>query len=221
FTMLIRHPDLKQAPVVMMQYLVSLAIVESIKALPGYEGLPLRLKWPNDIYALQTPVGDSDASDTSPDHGFAKIGGVLVSSSYKAGEYTLLFGCGVNVANRLPTTSINSVIREYNSAHGTGLATLPVEKALALITAKFEELYRQFLARGFGPLLKPYYRSWLHSDQVVTLADRDYEQARVVGLGPTDGQLLVRSLAGTGATYSLQPDGNSFDMLHGLISRKA
>ncbi|KAJ1736250.1 biotin holocarboxylase synthetase [Coemansia biformis] len=221
FTMLVRHPDLKQAPVVMMQYLMSLAVVEAVKALPGYEGIPLRLKWPNDIYALLTPAADSDASTDLPDHGFAKIGGVLVSSSYKSGEYTLLFGCGINVANRLPTTSINSVIREYNSAHGTGLAAIPVEKALALITAKFEELYRQFLAHGFEPLLKLYYRSWLHSDQVVTLADRDYEQARVVGLGSVDGQLRVRSLANPGATYSLQPDGNSFDMLQGLISRRA
>ncbi|KAJ2768808.1 biotin holocarboxylase synthetase, partial [Coemansia nantahalensis] len=167
------------------------------------------------------PAADSDTSADSADHGFAKIGSVLVSSSYRAGEYTLLFGCGVNVANRLPTTSINSVIREYNSAHGAGLATLPVEKALALITAKFEELYRQFLVRGFEPLLKLYYKNWLHSGQAVTLADRSYEKARVVGLDPTDGQLQVRSVASPGTVYSLQPDGNSFDMLHGLISRKA
>ncbi|KAJ2783224.1 biotin holocarboxylase synthetase [Coemansia javaensis] len=226
FTMLVRHPELKQAPVVMMQYLAALAVVEAVRALPGYEELPLRLKWPNDIYALLPSAADSDAaadSDPAADRdtpGFAKIGGILVGSSYKSGEFTLLFGCGINVANRLPTTSINSIIREYNSAYGTDLPTLSVERALALITAKFEELYRRFLVHGFKPLLSLYYRSWLHSDQVVTLADRSHEKARVIGLGATDGQLQVRSLSGSGAVYSLQPDGNSFDMLHGMISRK-
>ncbi|KAJ1830146.1 biotin holocarboxylase synthetase [Coemansia sp. RSA 2711] len=219
FTMLIRHPTLKQAPVVMMQYVMSLAIVEAVKTLPGYEHLPLRLKWPNDVHALHTRAADSDDSfDAEP--AYAKVGGILVNSSYKSGEYTLLFGCGINVANRLPTTSINSVIRDYNDAHGTRLDTIPLEKALALFTAKFEELYRQFLAFGFEPLLEAYYRNWLHSDQVVTLADRSYEKARVVGISAADGQLQVRSLNSPHTVYSLQPDGNSFDMLRGLISRK-
>ncbi|KAJ2827406.1 biotin holocarboxylase synthetase [Coemansia erecta] len=219
FTLLVRHPQLKQAPVVMMQYLMSLAIVEAVCSQPGYEALPLRLKWPNDLYALHTPASDSDDSVASTPT-FAKIGGILVNSSYKSGEFTLLFGCGINVANRLPTTSINSVIRDYNDANGTRLATIPVEKALALITAKFEDLYRQFLAFGFEPLLQAYYRCWLHSDQVVSLTDRDYEKAQVVGISSTDGQLQVRSLNCPATVYSLQPDGNSFDMLRGLISRK-
>ncbi|KAI9481983.1 biotin holocarboxylase synthetase [Coemansia sp. RSA 989] len=219
FTLLIRHPNMKQAPVVMMQYLMSLAIVESIKAQPGYEDLPLRLKWPNDLYALHTPVEDSD-DESSPKPTFVKIGGILVNSSYKSGEFTLLFGCGINVANALPTTSINSVIRDYNNANGTRLETIPVERALALITAKFEELYRQFLAFGFKPLLDAYYRNWLHTDQEVALTDRSYEKARVIGISASDGQLQVCSLSSPTTVYSLQPDGNSFDMLRGLISRK-
>ncbi|KAJ2628166.1 biotin holocarboxylase synthetase [Coemansia sp. RSA 1287] len=206
FTMLIRHTQRKQAPVVMLQYIMSLAIVEAVTSLPGYDALPLRLKWPNDLYALHVPVSDSDDSSGSAP-AFAKIGGILVNSSCARGEFTLLFGCGINVANRLPTTSINSVIRDYNDTHATRLATIPVERMLALATAKFEELY-------------PYYRRWLHSDQIVTLADRDYERAQVVGISATDGQLQVRSLQSPRTVYSLQPDGNSFDMLRGLISRK-
>ncbi|KAJ2155547.1 biotin holocarboxylase synthetase [Coemansia sp. RSA 451] len=219
FTMLIRHTQRKQAPVVMLQYIMSLAIVEAVTSLPGYDALPLRLKWPNDLYALHVPVSDSDDSSGSAP-AFAKIGGILVNSSCARGEFTLLFGCGINVANRLPTTSINSVIRDYNDTHATRLATIPVERMLALATAKFEELYRTFLVYGFDPLLKAYYRRWLHSDQIVTLADRDYERAQVVGISATDGQLQVRSLQSPRTVYSLQPDGNSFDMLRGLISRK-
>lgn len=222
FTLLLRHPKLPQAPVVMLQYLISLAVVEAIKAQPGYEGLPLRLKWPNDLYAKFDSTKDSDDSnsDSSNDMEFVKIGGVLVGSSFKSGEFTLLLGCGINVSNPLPTTSINKVIHQYNLNNGTNLATISLEKALALMTAKFEELYRQFLVNGFEPFLKLYYKNWLHSDQIVTLVDQDYQRAKVIGLCPKDGLLQVRSLANPQTVYNMQPDGNSFDMLHGLISRK-
>ncbi|KAJ2163141.1 biotin holocarboxylase synthetase [Coemansia sp. RSA 552] len=203
FTLLVRHPRLTQAPVVMLQYVMALALVEAVAAQPGCSRVPLRLKWPNDIYA-------------ETDDGPVKIGGVMVNSSFKNGVFTLLFGCGYNVANSLPTTSVNALLR----AHSPPLPPLTVERALALVTAKFEELYRQFLAFGFAPLLPAYYARWLHSGQIVTLTDRGYEKARVVGINPTDGQLQVRSQASPSIVYELQPDGNSFDMLHGLISRK-
>ncbi|KAI7834974.1 biotin-protein ligase [Kickxella alabastrina] len=208
FTMLLRHPRMDQAPVVMLQYLFSLAAVNAIRSLPGYADLPLRLKWPNDIYA-QTDSGE-----------YVKIGGLLVTSSFKTNEFTLLFGFGLSVANALPTTSINNLISQLNRRNGTQLPALSVEQTLALITAKFEELYRQFLLRGFAPLLPAYYRYWIHGDQVVTLASRGHESARVVGLCPKDGLLMVRSLLNPTAVYGLEPDGNSFDMMQGLITRK-
>ncbi|KAJ1725531.1 biotin holocarboxylase synthetase [Coemansia erecta] len=224
FSMLLRHPNMKQAPVVMLQYLFSLAAMEAIKGQPGYEGLPLRLKWPNDVYALYDSSASSDTSGASSDEagepGYVKIGGLLVGSSYKANEFTLLFGFGISVANPLPTTSVNKLIREHNLRHGTALAPMTMEKTLALVTSKFEELYRQFLAHGFEPLLKLYYCNWLHTDQVVTLADRGFEKARVIGLCPNEGLLQVRSLLNPKVVYGLQPDGNSFDMMQGLITTK-
>ncbi|KAJ2708091.1 biotin holocarboxylase synthetase [Coemansia sp. IMI 203386] len=222
FTTLLRHPNLRQAPVVMLQYLYSLAAIEAIKGQPGYEGLPLRLKWPNDVYALYDAGNDSsgDSADDSGESGFVKIGGLLVGSSFKDDEFTLLFGFGISIANPLPTTSVNKIIRDYNLKTGSRLSAMSMEKALALITAKFEELYRQFLVHGFEPLLKSYYRNWLHSDQVVTLADKGFEKAKVIGLCPNEGLLQVRSLLNPNVVYSLQPDGNSFDMMKGLISRK-
>ncbi|KAJ2369830.1 biotin holocarboxylase synthetase [Coemansia sp. RSA 2607] len=224
FTMLLRHPNLKQAPVVMLQYLFSLAAMEAIKGQPGYEGLPLRLKWPNDVYALYDSSSSSDTSGASSDEagepGYVKIGGLLVGSSYRDNEFTLLFGFGISVANPLPTTSVNKLIREHNLRNGTALAPMTMEKTLALVTSKFEELYRQFLAHGFEPLLKLYYRNWLHTDQIVTLADKGFEKARVIGLCPNEGLLQVRSLLNPKVVYSLQPDGNSFDMMQGLITTK-
>ena len=52
FSTVIRHPInlTPQAPVVFLQYLAALAIVEGIKTYDvGYERIPVRLKWPNDI----------------------------------------------------------------------------------------------------------------------------------------------------------------------------
>lgn len=52
FSTIVRHPVslTTQAPVVFLQYLAALAIVEGIKSYdPGYRNLPIKLKWPNDI----------------------------------------------------------------------------------------------------------------------------------------------------------------------------
>ena len=52
FSIVVRHElSLTQkAPVIFLQYLAALAIVEGIKTYDkGYGNLPVRLKWPNDI----------------------------------------------------------------------------------------------------------------------------------------------------------------------------
>ena len=52
FSLVVRH-DIAltaKAPVVFLQYLAALAIVEGIKGYDaGYHAIPIRLKWPNDI----------------------------------------------------------------------------------------------------------------------------------------------------------------------------
>ncbi|KAL8835714.1 MAG: hypothetical protein Q9170_003216, partial [Blastenia crenularia] len=52
FSTVVRHPTslMAQAPVVFLQYLAALAIVEGIHTYDhGYQRVPVRLKWPNDI----------------------------------------------------------------------------------------------------------------------------------------------------------------------------
>lgn len=52
FSTIVRHHWQlgEHAPVVFVQYLVALAIVEAVKSYgPGYTDMPVRLKWPNDI----------------------------------------------------------------------------------------------------------------------------------------------------------------------------
>ena len=52
FSLLVRHPMalMPKAPVIFLQYLAALAIVEGVHSYDaGYRGVPLKLKWPNDI----------------------------------------------------------------------------------------------------------------------------------------------------------------------------
>lgn len=79
--MVIRHNvNIRHAPVIFIQYIIALAVVESIRERPGYEDVPLRLKWPNDIY-----------TETKSD-GLKKVGGLLINSTFVDGEFVLVIG---------------------------------------------------------------------------------------------------------------------------------
>lgn len=52
FSTLIDHPAhlAVSRPIVFIQYIAAIAVVEAIQSYgPGYEKLPVKLKWPNDI----------------------------------------------------------------------------------------------------------------------------------------------------------------------------
>lgn len=52
FSTVIRHPmeKMNTAPIVFIQYLAAMAIVDGIKNYDhGYSEMPIKLKWPNDI----------------------------------------------------------------------------------------------------------------------------------------------------------------------------
>lgn len=58
FSTCIQHPIhlTSKAPIVFLQYLAALAIVEGIKTYDkGYQDVPVKLKWPNDICESPTP----------------------------------------------------------------------------------------------------------------------------------------------------------------------
>jgi biotin--protein ligase len=79
---------LSNAPVVFIQYLVALAVVESIRTRKGYEDVPLRLKWPNDIYAQVQDKNEHGDPITI----LKKVGGLLVNSSFLKNEFLLVVG---------------------------------------------------------------------------------------------------------------------------------
>lgn len=226
YSILVRHPAAAttHAPAVFLQYIAAMAVVRGIKSYDkGYEDMPVKLKWPNDIFALDPTRDAADAA-------YVKISGVLANAQYSPAhqEYFTVIGCGTNVFNRAPTVCLSSIINHLAKIKGKGyenLAPLTVERLLARILTVFEELYLRFLETGFNAdILGMYYRDWLHSEQTVTLEAEGGVKARIKGITPTEGLLVAEELGPgerpTGKTWTLQSDYNSFDFMKGLIMRK-
>lgn len=210
----------QSAPVIFIQYLAPLATVMGVHAYDaGYSKLPVRLKWPNDIYALDPATAAFKEGNSKNPSDFAKIGGVLVNSSYQGAEYTLVAGVGVNVANAAPTTSLDALARAH------GLPPFRAERLLASILVKFEEMYRKFCREGWSEEIERiYYGYWLHEGQVVTLEQEGGVRARIKGITRDWGLLVAEELGwedrGTGKVWQLQSDSNSFDFFKGLLKKK-
>ena len=221
FSIAIRRPIQTQAPVIFLQYVAALAIVQGIKTYgPGYEKLPIKLKWPNDIcktisLPLNVPSNSVDAP-TSNSKTYVKIGGILVNCHYTSSEILAVVGIGLNTTNAAPTTCLNAL---------NPPAPFTLEKLLARILVTFSALYKKFSRSGFDKSLHDmYYEHWLHSDQIVTLENEGGVRAKIKGI-TTDWGLLIAEEVGwqdrpTGRKFELQSDSNSFDFMKGLICRK-
>ncbi|KAI9846795.1 MAG: biotin holocarboxylase synthetase [Sclerophora amabilis] len=229
FSTCIRHPHeaaSNKSPVIFVQYIAAMAVVEAVKSYdPGYQNVPIKLKWPNDIYALD-PTKPNEKS-------YVKIGGILVNSSFVGNEFLLVVGIGLNTTNPAPTTSLNALLPSH-------LAPFTLEKLLARILVSFEALYYRFVRKGFSTDLQAmYYSHWLHTDQIITIdpsttTTRTATTATAASTAPTracikgittDWGLLRAEELGwedrpTGRMIELQSDSNSFDFLKGLIRRK-
>ncbi|KAG3094496.1 hypothetical protein PI124_g17167 [Phytophthora idaei] len=186
-----------------VQYLVSLAIIKAVEvvhaAVPGSAG-PVKIKWPNDIYANQ-----------------AKIGGILCQSEYRDGKFSVTTGIGINISNRTPTICLQDILGTKEHP-----CTVTKEEFLAAFCNAYEPMEKLFLEKGFEPFMVDYVARWLHTDQVVQVASGDDASGKKVpavikGLTST-GCLLAQG--DDGSRLELFPDGNSFDFLTGLLKRK-
>lgn len=234
FSTMINHPAHLAAsrPVVFVQYLAAVAVVEAIQSLgAGYEALPVKLKWPNDICPSHPPPPlkgrmhadrrDADALDpTKPAAAkqYVKIGGILSQCGYADGAYQVVLGIGINATNPRPTTSLVDLVP-------AGVAAPRLEALLARILTRLEAAYAQFVRGGFSAdLERRYYRHWLHTGQAVVLEAEGGARARVVGITRDWGMLRAEETdaegRATGRVWTLQSDENSFDFWTGLVRRK-
>ncbi|KXJ97299.1 biotin-protein ligase [Microdochium bolleyi] len=214
FSVVINHPAQIAAtrPIVFIQYLSAIAVIQAIKSYgKGYETLPVKLKWPNDIYA-------ADPRSTSATPSYVKIGGILANCAYSSGNYQVVLGIGLNTTNGKPTTSLDALLPKH-------LPPFSVERLLARLVTRMEVLYRDFVQQGFTRDMEgAYYDSWLHGNQVVTLEQEAGARAKIVGITRDWGMLMAQELdradKPTGKMWALQSDENSFDFFKGLVKRK-
>ena len=222
-----------------VQYLVTLAVVqavqyeavriikESLGSLSEHQlssrPLDIGIKWPNDIYTRGSGGGS------------LKLGGVLCHSSYRNGQFHVIMGVGLNVANRQPTTCVDALIQQAAktaAGEGEGAAPpppLPIERErlLASVMTALEPMLDRLSEEGFSPFEADYYSAWLHSEQQVLLEEESsaggggevqHVAVTIKGLSPHGYLLAVGNV--DGQTYELHPDGNSFDFFKGLVGKK-
>uniref|UniRef100_A0A093VZ52 Biotin--protein ligase n=1 Tax=Talaromyces marneffei PM1 TaxID=1077442 RepID=A0A093VZ52_TALMA len=190
FSTVVRHPmeKMQSAPIVFIQYLAAMAVVKGIKTYDkGYEQLPIKMKWPNDVYAMDPAEPDKQK--------YTKICGILVNSHYSSEEYVSVVGIGINATNAAPTTSLNAIVEKFASPATIKSSPIILEKLLARILTVFEELYIRFLRTGFDKQFEDmYYEDWLHMHQIVTLEEQGGVRARIKGIGlggPADGARMA------------------------------
>ncbi|KAK1293679.1 hypothetical protein QJS10_CPB17g01503 [Acorus calamus] len=189
----------------LLQYVVSLAIIEAIMMVCGSKGFPyldVRIKWPNDLYL----------------NGL-KVGGVLCTSTYRSKKFNVSAGVGLNLDNEKPTTCLNAVLRELTCSANQ----LTKEDILATFFQKFEELFEIFLNQGFQALEDLYYKAWLHSGQKVVIEEKDEESSAkniVVTIQGLTSSGYLLAIGEDNKNYELHPDGNSFDFFKGLVRKK-
>lgn len=217
------------SPMIFTQYIVSLAMVEAIRSFgPGYDCMPVCLKWPNDIYSRNPDFKAGQSPDDEVPE-FYKVGGLLVNSNIMESEYVLVAGLGVNVNNHAPSISLNTIINKLNEGErkAKGLPPLEhftIEALLAKYFSVLGSMLVKFRSLGFSPFEALYYKRWLHGDKIVTLEQYNNVKAKIKGISKDFGMLVVeevdRNNKPTGKIYELQPDGNSFDMMKGLLKKK-
>ncbi|KAM6970067.1 biotin--protein ligase [Aplochiton taeniatus] len=184
-----------------LQHLAALAMVEAVRTLPGYQDIDLRVKWPNDIYYSSQ----------------MKLGGVLVNSTVMGSTFHLLIGCGINVSNSNPTICVNDLVARHNRERGSSLEALTTAQLIGRSLTSLEGLIDAFQQGGPQAVLPVYYKRWIHGGTKVRLWSEDGPEAEVVGLDD-NGFLQVHSK--DQGVVTVQPDGNSFDMLRNLVVTK-
>ncbi|GMT12965.1 hypothetical protein PFISCL1PPCAC_4262 [Pristionchus fissidentatus] len=181
-----------------IQHVAAVALAAAVHELSGMEDFPLRVKWPNDFYFNRSH----------------KIGGLLVSARTRDDAVEFSVGIGINVSNSLPTTCLNDMLPD-NAPESANFA---VEEVIAATMNKFEYMVNIYENKGQAAFLEHYYKYWLHSREEVTLGDVN-EKVVIRGLDKY-GFLECRSRKTPSKLYSVSDDGNTFDMMKGLIRMK-
>ena len=176
-----------------VQYIAALATVQAAIEVCG-PSLPVTIKWPNDIYSENN----------------VKIGGVLVNCSTNNDKCNLCVGIGLNVNNSEPTTSLSKLSGN----------TISIDKMARKICDIFMDEVHKFNDLGHSQFVERFCDRWMHQDKKVKISVGSINCSAVIKSIDNDGYLKVLNLV-TQEMISVQPDGNSFDMMENLIAVKS
>ena len=91
------------------------------------------------------------------------------------------------------------------------------------LLGRFMEIWNRYFDRfsksGLGPFLDRYYAQWLHTNQRVRVLSEDGKFTNVTIRGIDNSGFLV-AVDDNGNELKLLSDGNTFNFLEGLISKK-
>jgi biotin--protein ligase len=219
FSQLLRIPKSCMKNLIFVQYLVSLALVETINSLTNGK-FPVHLKWPNDIYVLLEKTSH-------------KIAGTIVTSTFFDNNFEIIVGCGVNLDNSYPSLSLNEAISMFNEREKKNISYIKGEVLLANFSLNISKMLPSFIKNGFEPFLDNYYDNWMHSNALVTFVnekegfvqveERDYNSSIEKVLGnvngiTSDGFLSV--ITKDGLKLEIHPQYHSFDLTNNMIIKK-
>ncbi|KAL6735250.1 hypothetical protein Aduo_005709 [Ancylostoma duodenale] len=179
-----------------LQHVFAVALVDGVRRLCGLEDFPLRIKWPNDFYFNRSH----------------KVGGLLATAKCRDDGLLISIGAGINVSNSQPTVCLNDMVPDGSDVK------FNVEEVIAETLNRFEYWMNMYEMKGPGEVLKAYYEFWLHSREEVLLEELG-EKVVIRGLDK-NGYLQVRSKSNPSKIFSVGDNGNTFDMMKGLIRHK-
>jgi len=183
----------------LMQHLVTLAQVHAIRRMEEYKDIDIRIKWPNDVYYGK----------------IAKLGGVIAQGTIFKDDIIITIGAGINLNNENPTTSINQVVVEK------GKEKISQEELLGNTFNVLEEMIEKCNNGLFAEVEALYYKYWLHTDQRIKIMEEAEEKVKNVKVVGIDEFGYLKVIDDNNQEFTVFDDGNSFDMMEGLIRPKS
>lgn len=206
----------------------------------------VQVKWPNDIYSGGVKIGGALIHTSWQGQGFNVVTGIglnvsnshpttclnSVLSQQLAQQQQQQGGLGSTQGPQGSSESAGQAAAAEAAGGGAGSepAAAPAvhvcrEELLAHICNALEACFTTFEQQGFQALEQEYLRCWMHSGQQVTLVDppgADGHPGEAVALTITglSSTGFLRAVDAAGTAYELTPDGNSLDMMQGLLRRK-
>ena len=168
---------------------VGVALAEALDAAgPGHPGPHIGLKWPNDLWLIDDPIGSAPAG--------RKLGGILIETVAAGRARLAIIGVGLNV---LPfdadgTHTGFAALRELD-------ASLTAPAALARLALPLVRALKVFEREGFAAFAERYAQRDVLCGRPVRTTHADMPEGVASGVSP-QGALLVRTAAGVESVTS-------------------